>query len=80
MSTLVLDSNASCSGKQVPIDDEKRKAFQQAYEKLGSMGERVLGLCHTYLDSKYTADFPFNVDKPNFPMDGFTFIGAFLQS
>lgn len=39
-STIVLQ------GKEQPLDDEIKDAFQNAYVELGGLGERVLGRSH----------------------------------
>ena len=36
----------------MPEDSEYRNKFNEAYEKLGGMGERVLGFCHCHLDKE----------------------------
>ena len=37
-------------GKELPLDDEMKDAFQNAYIELGGLGERVLGksLTHSF--------------------------------
>eukprot|EP00730_Choanoeca_flexa_P001989 TRINITY_DN10871_c0_g1_i1.p1 TRINITY_DN10871_c0_g1~~TRINITY_DN10871_c0_g1_i1.p1 ORF type:complete len:1130 (+),score=306.97 TRINITY_DN10871_c0_g1_i1:51-3440(+) len=63
-STMYVD------GQIVPMTDELRKSFTLGYEKLGSMGERVLGFAHKYLDkSHYPKDFQFSDEEP---YDGLT--------
>jgi sodium/potassium-transporting ATPase subunit alpha len=65
-------------GKEVKIDDHWRAAFQQAYEALGSMGERVLGFAELYLDERsYGAlhDDLYDGTKINFPMRELVFVG-----
>lgn len=48
----------------------------QAYEELGSMGERVLGFAYRDLPPEFTPDFDFNDQpSPNFPTDGLIFAG-----
>lgn len=51
-------------------------AYQQAYDNLGRIGERVLGFADLLLP---TTDFPlsysFNVDEENFPLEGLRFVG-----
>lgn len=41
----ILDrcSTIMIQGKEQPMDDEMREAFQNAYLELGGLGERVLG-------------------------------------
>lgn len=36
-------STIMINGKEEPLDEEKKEAFQTAYMHLGGMGERVLG-------------------------------------
>mmetsp|Transcript_18105 Transcript_18105/g.45586 ORF Transcript_18105/g.45586 Transcript_18105/m.45586 type:complete len:1179 (-) Transcript_18105:1049-4585(-) len=63
------------NGKAVPITQEWRDKFQAAYEKLGSLGERVLGFAYRDMDG-YALDYAWS-EKPerNFPTDGLTFCG-----
>ncbi len=41
----ILDrcSSIMIQGKEQPLDDEMKDAFQNAYLELGGLGERVLG-------------------------------------
>ncbi|CAL4059849.1 unnamed protein product, partial [Meganyctiphanes norvegica] len=64
------------NGKEKPIDDEIKEAFNNAYLKLGGLGEHVLGFCDYMLPSdKYPVDYPFDVDDINFPLHGLRFAG-----
>nr|XP_026655177.1 sodium/potassium-transporting ATPase subunit alpha-3-like isoform X2 [Zonotrichia albicollis] len=47
----ILDrcSTILLQGKEQPLDEEMKEAFQNAYLELGGLGERVLGFCHFYL-------------------------------
>lgn len=36
-------------GKEVPMDDNFREAFNNAYMELGGLGERVLGMLFGFL-------------------------------
>ncbi|KFD57792.1 hypothetical protein M513_01462 [Trichuris suis] len=69
-------STIACRDKQYAIDLDWTNKFQQAYLKLGGLGERVLGFCDLLLP---IADFPqgyeFNGDDQNFPLDGLRFLG-----
>ena len=38
-STIVVN------GREVPLDDRWKAAFENAYMELGGLGERVLGFC-----------------------------------
>ncbi|CAM4505279.1 unnamed protein product [Leuciscus chuanchicus] len=63
-------------GKEQPLDDEMRDAFQNAYLELGGLGERVLGFCHFNLpDEQFPEDFPFDTEEVNFPTENLCFIG-----
>ena len=69
-STILLN------GKEVPLDDKLKNSFQEAYEELGGMGERVIGLCDKFLPKeKFPFDYPFNADEENFPTNDLRFIG-----
>jgi len=58
------------------ITKEDKKAFDDAHDTLGGMGERVLGFAHLELDpAKFPTDFKFNSNKVNFPLNKFTFLG-----
>jgi sodium/potassium-transporting ATPase subunit alpha len=62
-------------GQEVPLTDEWKKKYQDAYESLGAMGERVLGFAMRNLES-IPLDYAFtNKPEPNFPTDGLTFVG-----
>lgn len=77
---IVFDkcSHILINGEEVPIDPRWRAAFQEAYEALGGMGERVLGFAELYLDEgRYGAHFDssYSADEMNFPMNGLVFVG-----
>ncbi|KAL3994994.1 NaH/K antiporter P-type ATPase alpha subunit family protein [Acanthocheilonema viteae] len=58
------------------LTKEDLQIFQDAYEYLGGMGERVMGFCDLDLDpSKYPKDFIFCTDPLNFPLEGLRFLG-----
>lgn len=62
-------------GEAVPLTDEWRKKYQDAYESLGAMGERVLGFAMRNLEN-IPMDYAFtNKPEPNFPTDNLTFVG-----
>ena len=63
------------NGKEADLDDFYQQQFQETYDKLGGMGERVLGFAQMYLDPKFGPDYEFETDPPNFPMDNLTFLG-----
>ena len=63
------------SRPQVPITPEIEKQFNTAYERLGSMGERVLGFSMRSL-AGYTNDYAWASEPAtNFPTDDLTFVG-----
>lgn len=63
-------------GKEVPLDEELKAAFNNAYLELGGLGERVLGFCDFKLSTeKYPPGYPFDGDEPNFPLTGLRFVG-----
>ncbi|KAI8105250.1 hypothetical protein M9435_000418 [Picochlorum sp. BPE23] len=62
------------NGEEIPMTDEWRKKYQDAYENLGAMGERVLGFAMKNLD--LPMDYAFtNKPEPNFPTEDLTFVG-----
>jgi len=64
------------NGQEVPMDEKAQGAYDEAYTTLGGMGERVFGFAQHYLDPDvYTADYEFNIEDVNFPMEGLCFIG-----
>ncbi|XP_058885082.1 sodium/potassium-transporting ATPase subunit alpha-1-like [Acipenser ruthenus] len=74
----ILDRCATIliQGKEQPLDDEMKDAFQNAYLELGGMGERVLGFCHMPLpDDQFPEGFKFDVDELNFPTEKLCFVG-----
>ncbi|KAA0710048.1 Sodium/potassium-transporting ATPase subunit alpha-3 [Triplophysa tibetana] len=63
-------------GKEQPMDEELKEAFQNAYLELGGLGERVLGFCHLLLpNDKYPKGFAFDTDDVNFMTDNLCFVG-----
>uniref|UniRef100_A0AAY5EJ20 Sodium/potassium-transporting ATPase subunit alpha n=1 Tax=Electrophorus electricus TaxID=8005 RepID=A0AAY5EJ20_ELEEL len=74
----ILDrcSTIMLQGKEQPLDDEMKDAFQNAYLELGGLGERVLGFCHYSLpDDQFPEDFQFDTDEVNFPTENLCFVG-----
>lgn len=64
------------NGKEVPLDEELKEAFNNAYLELGGLGERVLGFCDFKLpQDKYPNGYPFDSDEPNFPLENLRFVG-----
>merc|ERR1712212_739967 len=69
-STIVVD------GREMPLSEEWRNAFETAYMELGGLGERVLGFCDFMLPAdKYPNGYPFDADEMNFPLEGLRFVG-----
>ncbi|XP_030327328.1 sodium/potassium-transporting ATPase subunit alpha-1 [Strigops habroptila] len=63
-------------GKEQPLDEEMKDAFQNAYLELGGLGERVLGFCHLALpDDQFPEGFQFDTEELNFPVDKLCFVG-----
>ncbi|OWK16280.1 hypothetical protein Celaphus_00004547 [Cervus elaphus hippelaphus] len=77
-------------GKEQPLDEEMKEAFQNAYLELGGLGERVLGghrggaklgqgpegFCHYYLpEEQFPKGFAFDCDDVNFTTDNLCFVG-----
>ncbi|KAA8579727.1 hypothetical protein FQN60_006820 [Etheostoma spectabile] len=74
----ILDrcSTIMMQGKEQPLDEEMKDAFQNAYVELGGLGERVLGFCHFNLpDDQFPKGFKFDTDEVNFPTENLCFIG-----
>merc|ERR1712027_192467 len=69
-STIVID------GKELPLTQEWKDAFEAAYMELGGLGERVLGFCDYMLPAdKYPNGYPFDAEDVNFPLEGLRFVG-----
>uniref|UniRef100_A0A8C7EZ12 Sodium/potassium-transporting ATPase subunit alpha n=1 Tax=Oncorhynchus kisutch TaxID=8019 RepID=A0A8C7EZ12_ONCKI len=63
-------------GQEMPLDEQWREAFQTAYMDLGSLGERVLGFCHIYLnENEFPRGYKFDSDEMNFTTSGLCFAG-----
>lgn len=61
----ILDrcSTILINGKEEPLDENKKEAFNNAYLELGGLGERVLGFCHYYLPiDQYPRGYEFIAD------------------
>ncbi|XP_050813161.1 sodium/potassium-transporting ATPase subunit alpha-1 [Gopherus flavomarginatus] len=74
----ILDrcSSILMHGKEQPLDEEAKDAFQNAYLELGGLGERVLGFCHLALpDDQFPEGFQFDTDDINFPVENLCFVG-----
>merc|ERR1712183_353741 len=74
----ILDrcSTIIVNGKEMPMTQEWKNAFETAYMELGGLGERVLGFCDFVLPKdKYPTGYPFDPDEENFPLEGLRFVG-----
>uniref|UniRef100_A0A8C7NGW1 Sodium/potassium-transporting ATPase subunit alpha n=1 Tax=Oncorhynchus mykiss TaxID=8022 RepID=A0A8C7NGW1_ONCMY len=74
----ILDrcSTILIQGKEQTLNDELKEAFQNAYEELGGLGERVLGFCHFQLpDDQFAEGFQFDCEEVNFPTENLCFVG-----
>lgn len=62
--------------KEAEKDAEWDARFNEAYVELGGMGERVLGFCDYLLpEDQFPPGTTFDVEKPNFPLEGLRFLG-----
>ncbi|XP_039629560.1 potassium-transporting ATPase alpha chain 1 [Polypterus senegalus] len=69
-------STIMIKGQELPLDEQWKEAFQTAYMDLGSLGERVLGFCHIFMNEKeYPRGYNFDTDQMNFPTSGLCFAG-----
>merc|ERR1712106_504316 len=69
-STIVVN------GKELPMSDQWKDAFNAAYMELGGLGERVLGFCDFMLPAdKFPSGYPFDADDVNFQTENLTFVG-----
>ncbi|XP_062848814.1 sodium/potassium-transporting ATPase subunit alpha-3b isoform X2 [Trichomycterus rosablanca] len=74
----ILDrcSTIMLQGKEQPMDEEMKEAFQNAYLELGGLGERVLGFCHVLMpEDQYPKGFAFDTEDVNFQTDNLCFVG-----
>merc|ERR1712038_967207 len=68
--TIIVD------GRELPMTEEWKNAFETAYMELGGLGERVLGFCDYMLPAdKYPVGYPFDAEDVNFPLEGLRFVG-----
>lgn len=62
-------------GEAIPLDDDWSRKYNEAYESLGAMGERVLGFAYKEM-TDVGLDYEFtNKPEPNFTFDDLTFVG-----
>merc|ERR1719282_1645203 len=67
-STIVIN------GREMPMDERWKQAFETAYMELGGLGERVLGFCDYVLPKdEYPRGYRFDPDEENFPLTGLRF-------
>uniref|UniRef100_A0A6Q2YX01 Sodium/potassium-transporting ATPase subunit alpha n=1 Tax=Esox lucius TaxID=8010 RepID=A0A6Q2YX01_ESOLU len=74
----ILDrcSTILIQGKEQALDEDLKESFQNAYEELGGLGERVLGFCHFQLpDDQFAEGFEFDCEEVNFPTENLCFVG-----
>ncbi|KAK4805190.1 hypothetical protein QYF61_014608 [Mycteria americana] len=72
----ILDrcSTILLQGKEQPLDEEMKEAFQNAYLELGGLGERV-SATSTCRRSSNPKGFAFDCDDVNFATDNLCFVG-----
>merc|ERR1712106_1197717 len=68
--TIVVD------GQEMPLNDQWKESFENAYMELGGLGERVLGFCDYILPKdEYPSGYAFDAEEENFPLEGLRFVG-----
>ncbi|OQV20867.1 Sodium/potassium-transporting ATPase subunit alpha [Hypsibius exemplaris] len=64
------------NGQLLPLTTDWHVKFDKAYQALGGIGERVLGFAQFRLPrDQFPLGFQFNLEVPNFPVEGLTFLG-----
>jgi sodium/potassium-transporting ATPase subunit alpha len=64
------------SGVEESLTTKAKAAIIDSIEEAASRGQRILGFCQMKLEAvKFGGDFEFDVDEPNFPMQGLVFVG-----
>jgi len=63
------------NGIERPMTDEDNQTFEEAYEFMASLGQRVLAFAIKRLSSEYSKRTHFTSDPPNYPSDDLTFLG-----
>ncbi|CAD5122368.1 DgyrCDS10804 [Dimorphilus gyrociliatus] len=74
----ILDrcSTILVKGEELPMTEEWKSNFNEAYMELGGLGERVLGFCDYTLPAEdYPIGYNFDPDEENFPLNGLRFVG-----
>ena len=73
---LENSSHILIDGADVELNEFWNNQFNNAYTKLESLGERILGLAEVRLDaSEYPCGFIFKTDPLNFPVTNLRFLG-----
>ncbi|KAJ2708638.1 hypothetical protein H4R19_004649, partial [Coemansia spiralis] len=63
-------------GQTVDLTDAHRQKYNEVYEHMASRGHRVLAFAQLQLDGNaFPADYAFDKRNPNYPTDGYTFVG-----
>merc|ERR1712123_552265 len=64
------------NGREMPLNDQWKESFENAYMELGGLGERVLGFCDYILPKdEYPSGYAFDAEEENFPLEGLRFVG-----
>uniref|UniRef100_A0A7S4QXK3 Cation-transporting P-type ATPase N-terminal domain-containing protein n=1 Tax=Alexandrium monilatum TaxID=311494 RepID=A0A7S4QXK3_9DINO len=67
---------AEPTGAEDQLTSNSRSAVLHSIEQAAAQGQRILGFCQLRLPAAdFGGDFAFDVDEPNFPMSGLTFLG-----
>ncbi|KAJ3123327.1 hypothetical protein HK098_002018 [Nowakowskiella sp. JEL0407] len=78
-STILVSTNAPVGlgvGESVPITDRHRKAFKQTFEIFAKEGLRVIAFAQLLLPgNRYPDNFRFSLEKKNFPLGEYCFVG-----
>ncbi|KAJ2077754.1 hypothetical protein H4R24_004941 [Coemansia sp. RSA 988] len=73
---LRLCSTILIGRESVPLDDSHLAQYDETYRYMASRGHRVLAFAQLELDGAvYTADYTFDRKHPNYPTEGYTFVG-----
>eukprot|EP00049_Salpingoeca_infusionum_P016487 m.337439 g.337439 ORF g.337439 m.337439 type:complete len:1105 (+) comp16082_c0_seq7:416-3730(+) len=67
------------NGEVVPMTDDDRAKFEENNAALGKKGERVLGFACLKLGPEFGADYAFETQPPNFPLEGLVYTGLFAM-
>jgi sodium/potassium-transporting ATPase subunit alpha len=75
---LERSSHILVNGETLELTTEWVTKFNEAYEALGGMGERVLGFCDLRLDPEvYNSNYKFDMEHISFPVRNLRFLGFF---